>query len=513
MSTDPKGETLNDGVIVELEVVDIPVADNAEVKQPQEAPQQEQQHLLNTEPPPQYIDPQLNEHPVQQPQPEPPQSEEPLVHSEPPPQYIDPQLKEAPVEQPQQPRTHPPQEEEEYKQVAMDGYDTTAMNGAAQDGNRTGTGRTDFIAGQPPPFDPTVDPSASAPPLMRIELKKETFDYWFIIYSTLIAMSIGVFIYIFTDLKGVIAISAGVGFVGATVYQAYARYKRKQPKSVAEYIAPSSDENAIISAAGIEFKEELSDWRESKEDDAVYVQTDFDNAYVDTVNEEGTIKRLKKTRKRAVNITGSTRAFQKKGSGVLMLEKRSLYTFQDYKGYEIGGGLSSMAGFGISIVSALVKSFVFSDSSDSEWGWQVLLIVFISFACLCLGCIIEMELRKQNILPPNKKLYQTATSIALHEIKSIDRHSTTNFQNVTSELDDHGGASMWTKKIAIKWFNSLIGILKILRWVFVAMSINTAFVMLVLALIEYGLLFDLTVNKSGAFSQTFPTMICLWVSV
>eukprot|EP01083_Nonionella_stella_P144875 453078_1 len=90
--------------------------------------------------------------------------------------------------------------------------------------------------------------------------RRMCFDYWFF----------------FANLGSLILIGVGVGFVGATLSHDFC--KRKQSKSIAEHdIAPSSDENA----AAIEFKEELTDGRESKEEDAIYVQV--------------------------INITGSTR--------------------------------------------------------------------------------------------------------------------------------------------------------------------------------------------------------------
>ena len=339
-----------------------------------------------------------------------------------------------------------------------------------------------------------------------------------VIYIDLIFVSIGFLVWIFTSLAWIIGVAFGVGLIiGATME--YIRYN-KAKMAAEEQEKEAAKQNK--QKEGYDLDEVFEyEWTENKQDDGIYVKTDFTNRYIeeysiDNNNESSKISLSKggKKRKRQVSVTGSTRVYHKKKNGALMLEKRSLYIFEDYQGYEVGGGLSSFAGFIITAIVQLIKIGIDSQSdTETDWFLNIFILILITAVLACFGCIIEIELRKNNILPPNKQLFSTTTSIALHEIQSMDTYSIGFHQNVKANISKKGSSKLFIQKVAIKWFRCIIGVWKLIRFIFIAAYINTAFVLFIFVFIITGLQFELAINKGESLSYlSFAITIMLWIS-
>eukprot|EP01084_Bolivina_argentea_P205182 350571_1 len=320
-----------------------------------------------------------------------------------------------------------------------------------------------------------------------------------IIYRTLISGWTGILVDILVaPYIGVYMLMlAAFIFVMSVSCEVYKYYKTREAEDIVK--------NLIVneSVQNTELQKELHRWydvSENKDEYGIYVENTFEN--------EDSI--MNKTNNK-IYVKGSRRVIHQKESGILLIENKKQISFENYKGYEIGGGSLSLTAFIICCIVLLALK------GQRHWILEIFVLMIVTFVSLYVGCKIEIQLRKYNILLPNVILITDATSIALHHIRSLDRYSITDDRNHSVSVDENYYIpSLKMKKIAIGWFNLVLKIYKlfkyVLSWVF---YINTAFVMLILVSITFGLLFDLSVNKSNSNikNETIKIMVFIWLAV
>ena len=325
---------------------------------------------------------------------------------------------------------------------------------------------------------------------------KSKFDYMAVLFWGYMGLLIGFSIFILSNLWWIMLLFTGVGVVISGGYE-YIKYRKIKQETTDKLLGIKQTINN--NGDGTETDDGKQDklnaifgskWEENPDKHDIYVYTKFEKSYIEEYTDNSdSVKGTKNKRK--VQVTGCTRAYREKGTDVLTIERRALYTFQDYKGYEIGGGLSSLIGMIASISAAILKN-QFGSANIFEWMGIVIVLTAL-FGCV--GCVIEIELRKKNILPPNKKIYRTSSSIPLHDIISVDTESIGYHENVKADIILKAGGDLMAKKFIIAWFNSLLGICKFIKHFILSIFINTAFVLLILISIIVILLFYLNVTK------------------
>eukprot|EP01083_Nonionella_stella_P305382 1065119_1 len=278
------------------------------------------------------------------------------------------------------------------------------------------------------------------------------FNYWFVLFISLIFLSIGYIIYVFTGIGWIVLFFSAVGFITSATYE-YIQHDKQSEKH---------DSGGVFG--------DMCDEDEHKF--GIDVSTKFTK----------------------VTVTGATRVYHETQNGVLVLEKRALYIFDDYQGYEIVGGISSFVGFAITIAAALSKTDIKSLTDDTGDLWiAICTLLFITTVCACFGCIIEIELRKcSDFLPPNKTLFTTSTSIPLHEIISVDKYSIRYPQHHRSDLEPNMKRKfgLFVLRLMIAWFNALLGVFKLFVYLYKALYVNAAVVLFVMIFFLVFLLFE-----------------------
>ena len=154
----------------------------------------------------------------------------------------------------------------------------------------------------------------------------------------------------------------------------------------------------------------------------------------------------------------------------------------EYTGYEVGGGIAGLLGF---VISCIIGGGQIADKLDpnlsistaallSQIVTWITFIVFFTFVLFIIGCLCELELRKNDFLSPLGVTMEASEWIPVSEIVGWYYNSIGFDYN--SEKEKPEGCC---EKFAFAWFKIIMGVVvfvaKLIKQLFIIVVINAAF--------------------------------------